>query len=58
MESTLAMIKSSAPKLPEYGRAAIVDMLQSKPEFFPMPGWTHLTQFHGPKASAKHMLHV
>ncbi len=43
------MLHESAPSLPGYARKAVIDLVQSKPQFYPMPSWTHLSQLHGPK---------
>lgn len=43
------LLNESAPSLPGYARKAVIDLVQSKPQFYPMPSWTHLSQLHGPK---------
>ncbi len=43
------LLHESAPSLPGYARKAVIDLVQSKPQFYPMPSWTHLSQLHGPK---------
>ncbi|DBA70580.1 TPA: hypothetical protein ACH3X2_011969 [Trebouxia sp. C0005] len=47
--SFLALLDKSAPKLPGFVRTSVKDLVRSKPEFYPMPSWTHLSQLHGPK---------
>ncbi len=43
------LLNESAPSLPGYARSAVIDLVQSKPQFYPMPSWTYLSQLHGPK---------
>ena len=52
-EGVLKMLEASAPALPHYARQAVLKLAQSKPSFYPMPSWTHLSQLHGPEASVK-----
>ena len=47
--SFLALLEKSAPKLAGFVRESVKNLVRSKPEFYPMPGWTHLSQLHGPK---------
>ena len=46
------MLNESAPSLPVYARKAVMELVQSRPHFYPMPSWTHLSQLHGPKVGA------
>ncbi|KAL3130529.1 hypothetical protein ABBQ38_008341 [Trebouxia sp. C0009 RCD-2024] len=48
-EETVAMLNASCPALPDYVRKAVMELACSKPCFYPMPSWTYLSQFHGPK---------
>lgn len=48
-EGVVKMLEASAPALPHYARQAVLELAQSKPSFYPMPSWTHLSQLHGPK---------
>ena len=43
------MLNESAPSLPAYARKAVMELVHSRPEFYPMPSWTHLSQLHGPR---------
>ena len=45
------MLQSGGPSLPDYARKAVIELAQSKPDFYPMPSWTHLSQLHGPRVS-------
>jgi hypothetical protein len=47
--SFLALLEKSGPKLPGFVRESVKNLVRSKPEFYPMPSWTHLSQLHGPK---------
>lgn len=46
------MLSGSCPALPGYARKAVLELVHSKPHFYPMPSWTHLSQLHGPKVCA------
>lgn len=50
-DAFLSYFAKSAPNLPENARQAVVQMVQSCPQFYPIPSWTHLSQLHGPRVS-------
>ena len=52
IDDTVELLTTSAPSMPDYIRTAVIDLVKSQPEFYPMPSWTHLSQLHGPKVGA------
>ena len=42
--------------MPGYVRKAVMELVHSKPSFYPMPSWTHLSQLHGPKVAITYLL--
>ncbi|KAL0030596.1 hypothetical protein WJX79_007832 [Trebouxia sp. C0005] len=48
-DKIVAVLQSGGPSLPDYARKAVIELAQSKPDFYPMPSWTHLSQLHGPR---------
>ena len=52
IDDTVELLTTSAPSMPDYIRTAVIDLVKSQPEFYPMPSWTHLSQLHGPKVAA------
>ena len=51
-DKVVQMLNESAPSLPAYARKAVMELVHSRPEFYPMPSWTHLSQLHGPRVRA------
>ena len=51
-DEVIAVLQSDGPSLPDYARKAVIELAQSKPDFYPMPSWTHLSQLHGPRVPA------
>lgn len=45
-------LASSLPALPQCGKEAAADLVESRPEFHPLSGWTHVQQLHGHKVAA------
>lgn len=48
-DAFLDYFAGSAPKLPQNARQAIEQLVKSRPQFYPIPSWTYLSQLHGPK---------
>lgn len=42
-------LQHSLPALPQWAKKAVADLVKSKPDFFPISGWTHVSQLHGAK---------
>lgn len=42
-------LNSSLPALPQWAKQAVAGLAESKPDFYPVSGWTHVSQLHGPK---------
>lgn len=49
IDKVITLLEGSAPSMPDYMRKAVIELVRSKPQFYPMPSWTHLSQLHGPK---------
>lgn len=45
-------LASSLPALPQCGKKAVADLVESRPAFHPLSGWTHVQQLHGHKVAA------
>ena len=45
-------LASSLPALPQCGKKAVADLVESRPDFHPLSGWTHVQQLHGHKVAA------
>ncbi|DBA98548.1 TPA: hypothetical protein ACH3X1_014351 [Trebouxia sp. C0004] len=52
IDNIIAMLQSSGRSLPDYARKAVIELVKSKPDFYPMPSWTYLSQLHGPRVAA------
>lgn len=44
-------LASSLPALPQCGKKAVADLVDSRPDFHPLSGWTHVQQLHGHKVT-------
>lgn len=43
-------VKKGLPRLPARAKAAILDFVESRPDFYPVSSWTPVSQLHaGPK---------
>ncbi|DBA80226.1 hypothetical protein WJX79_006530 [Trebouxia sp. C0005] len=42
-------VKKGLPRLPARAKNAILEFMQSRPDFYPISSWTHVSQLHGPK---------
>lgn len=48
-DTVVTSLTDGCPSLPDYARKGVLDLVYSRPDFYPMPSWTHLSQLHGPK---------
>ena len=55
-DKVVQMLEGSAPTMPDCARKAVMELVHSRPEFYPMPSWTHLSQLHGPKVGVCRLL--
>ena len=55
-DKVVQMPEGSAPTMPDCARKAVMELVHSRPEFYPMPSWTHLSQLHGPKVGVCQLL--
>ena len=46
-------LANSLPALPQCGKKAVADMVESRPDFHPLSGWTHVQQLHSHKVVAQ-----
>ncbi len=45
-------VKKGLPRLPARAQAAILEFVDSRPDFYPLSSWTHVSQLHGPKVGS------
>ena len=44
-------LANSLPALPQCAKKAVADLVESRPHFHPLSGWTHVKQLHGHKVT-------
>lgn len=42
-------LQHSLPALPQWAKKAVAGLVDTKPDFYPVSGWTHVSQLHGSK---------
>lgn len=45
-------LANSLPALPQCAKKAVADLVESRPDFHPLSGWTHVKQLHGHKVAS------